>query len=371
MSFVNSNIIKPRLYDGTINQLGRYSFTFDAYEYISSNDEPAVIAIGSSRMREIFDGNLIGNYSETGYEFYNLAYAMDLPYIRMIEIHEIISSSPELVVIEIGPSTFSQLDPTVSHYNRTMQFMAHLMSMKPYFSQPNWVGLIDENDRQHLPIRYSEQMNHWSSYGQQSFEAKAKYDIFDEAQPYNCKNPDGHIRCAPFDLDGEAYKEYLRYPFQLPNVLASVKSTGTIINANGNPYAMSLEKYYGDYLEKRLNHSYHNPEGKHNKNHVALDYILSSLIENDINVLLVGLPYNPVFLSRLAPGQWDYVNQSLAKYVDNPDLHVIDYTWDSDWIDDDFSDLAHAARGGEVLFARKLANTIDRIVLDETETTWK
>ena len=77
-------------------------------------------------------------------DFFNLAYAMDLPYIRMIEIHELIKTSPELVIIEIGPSTFSQLDPSVNHYNRTMEFMAHLMSMKPYhlycirLSEPEW-----------------------------------------------------------------------------------------------------------------------------------------------------------------------------------------------------------------------------------------
>ena len=39
MLFVNSIftalIIKPRLYDGSVNELGRYSMTFDAYEYIS------------------------------------------------------------------------------------------------------------------------------------------------------------------------------------------------------------------------------------------------------------------------------------------------------------------------------------------------
>ena len=161
MSVVDSSIVKPRLYDGTVNQLGRYSFTFDAYDSISTRDNPSVIAIGSSRMREIFDGGLIGNLSQTGYDFFNLAYGMDLPYIRMIEIHELIKASPELVIIEIGPSTFSQLDPSVNHYNRTMQFMAHLMSMKPYIAEPEWFGVIEESDQEHLPMTYLQQKNHW------------------------------------------------------------------------------------------------------------------------------------------------------------------------------------------------------------------
>ena len=367
MSVVDSSIIKPRLYDGTVNQLGRYSFTFDAYDHISARDNPSVIAIGSSRMREIFDGGLIGNLSNAEYDFFNLAYGMDLPYIRMIEIHELIISSPGLVIIEIGPSTFSQLDPSVNHYNRTMQFMAHLMSMKPHIAEPEWFDIIDEKDEKYLPMNFQKQKVHWSSYGRESFEATIGYELFGNNQPFDCGPLIGHVRCVPFGIEEQEYEGYLRYPHQLPNVLASVKSTGTIINSNGNPYSMPLEKYYGTYLEKRLNHSYHNPEGNYNKNHAALDFILSNLIEHDVNVLLVGLPYNPVFLSRLAPGQWDYVNQSLALYNQNPHLHVVDYTWDTDWVDDDFSDLAHAARDGEILFAEKIVRTIDEILLFDGE----
>ena len=52
---VTNIIIKPRLYDGTINELGRYSFTFDAYEYISENSDDAIIAIGSSKMKFLME----------------------------------------------------------------------------------------------------------------------------------------------------------------------------------------------------------------------------------------------------------------------------------------------------------------------------
>ena len=71
----SEQIIKPRLYDGSINELGRYSFTFDAYDYIEENSENPIIALGSSKMREIFDGQPHrGVYSIQG-EFFNLAYA--------------------------------------------------------------------------------------------------------------------------------------------------------------------------------------------------------------------------------------------------------------------------------------------------------
>ena len=87
---IQDSVVRPRLYDGSVNQLGRYAFTFDAYEYIEDKSENPVIAIGSSKMREIFNGIKIGENTEFEGEFYNLAYARDKPYVRMIEIDAII-----------------------------------------------------------------------------------------------------------------------------------------------------------------------------------------------------------------------------------------------------------------------------------------
>ena len=108
--------------------------------------------------------------------------------------------------------------------------------------------------------------------------------------PYPC-GEDGHVRCVP-DMKGQEidYDDYLRYPFQLPNVLAHVKETGTIINSNGNPYSMPLERYYGIYLDKRIVNPYHNPEGIRNVNHDALDFIIEKLIANDIEILFEPTP---------------------------------------------------------------------------------
>ena len=83
------------------------------------------------------------------------------------------------------------------------------------------------------------------------------------------------------------YDKYIRYPSQLPNILEGVKKNGTIINSNGNPYAMSLEKYYGEYLDARIMNPYHNPEGVKNLNHLALDYMIDKFQKHDIDVLLV------------------------------------------------------------------------------------
>ena len=105
---IQDSVVKPRLYDGSVNELGRYAFTFDAYEYIEDNSENPVIAIGSSKMREIFNGITIGENTTFDGDFFNLAYAGDKPYIRMIEIDAIIELNPKLIIIEIGANTFHQ-----------------------------------------------------------------------------------------------------------------------------------------------------------------------------------------------------------------------------------------------------------------------
>ena len=362
---IDEQIIKPRLYDGTINQLGRYSFTFDGYEYVSENSDNAVIAIGTSKMREIFDGISIGENSTSGADFFNLAYGMDLPYIRMIEIDYLIETKPSLVIIEIGPNTFSQLDDSVWYYNRTIDFMYHLISMKSFVNEPDWVEYIAESDVSKLPLTYSEQKYHWASYGQESFETTLEYEFNNTPSPYPC-GEDGHVRCVP-DMNSQEidYDDYLRYPFQLPNVLAHVKETGTIINSNGNPYSMPLERYYGIYLDKRIVNPYHNPEGIRNVNHDALDFIIEKLIANDIEILLTGIPYNPFLLDRLEDGKWDYYNQSMAEYAEDPRINVADMMWDDDWSDDYFSDLAHASVSGEQFFTSKITPIIDEILIDE------
>ena len=55
---IEEEIVGPRLVDGTIVELGRYTFIYDAVDYLDSKAEAKVIAIGSSKIREGFDGGL-------------------------------------------------------------------------------------------------------------------------------------------------------------------------------------------------------------------------------------------------------------------------------------------------------------------------
>lgn len=346
----NSIIIKPRLYDGTVNDLGRYSFTFDAYEHIKEKSENSVIALGSSKMREIFDGNLIGEYTDFEGDFYNLAYASDRPYVRMIEIDALIRANPNLVMIEIGPNMFSSLAEPVP--DSTLSRMIQLMALNTEWQESTWDVVLTEGDRELLPDTRIKQLEYFSTISVESFDSTLAYSLGFDEPPYSCDADWGTVHCVPLPSD-PLYDDYVKYPIQFRNSLK-------VIKAGEAKY--TIEEFYGERLDNYLSRSYHNPEGVLNKNQIAFEFIIESLIANDIPVMLVNLPYNPVLIDRLSEGQWDYLNASIEVYSHKYDLEVVDYMWSNNMVDDDFNDFTHAARTGEVKFAEFIAPHIDDFI---------
>tara|TARA_B100001093_G_scaffold162960_1_gene155333 strand:+ start:1573 stop:2694 length:1122 start_codon:yes stop_codon:yes gene_type:complete len=347
---IGSTVIKPRLYDGTINELGRYAFTFDAYEYIEQNSEDAVIAIGSSKMREIFDGLQIGNSTSSSNDFFNLAYAGDRPYVRMIEIDAIIRTNPKMVIMEMGPNVLSSLSTPIP--DSIIGRMAQLMSLNSEWSEQSWNEIILEEDREILPMTKLEQIRHHANYTPEALESTLNYEFELQEQPYSCDRETGTVRCVPLS-DSTDYEQYIRYPIQFRNSLKSIKE--------GNS-KWTIDEFYGAKLDSYLAGSYHNPEGKINKNQIAFEFMIERLIENEIEVMLVGLPYNPVLIDRLSEHQWDYYNATIEQYRLQYDIAIIDYLWNEDWIEEDFNDYTHASREGELKFAEKISPHIDEIL---------
>ena len=347
--FVNT-IIKPRLYDGTINELGRYAFTFDAYDYIEDNSDKHVIAIGSSKMREIFDGVTIGELTDYSGDFFNLAYAGDRPYVRMIEIDALIRTDPQMVIIEIGPNVFSALSTPLP--KSTTGRMSQLMALNTEWAAQSWEKILDEEDKKILPISRFEQVRYFANYTPEAIESTINYELELEKQPYSCDPNWGTVHCVPA-VDSDEYDDYIRYPIQFRNSLKVIKE--------GNA-KWTIEEFYGERLDNYLNSSYHNPEGIRNKNQIAFEFIIEELINNDIDVVLVALPYNPVLIDRLSEGKWDYYNSTISAMELKYDITVIDYLWDNAWVEDDFNDFTHASREGEIKFAIDIAPKLDDIL---------
>ena len=348
---INNIIIKPRLYDGTINELGRYSFIFDAYEYIEDDSDNAVIAIGSSKMREILYGELLGQLVNYTGDFYNVAYAGDRPYVRMIEIDAIIAAKPKMVILEFGPNILSALPNPVPE--ATAGRMSQLMSLNTQWSEQSWEKILTDEDHNLLPIQRFDQIQYIGNYTTEAIEKTMTYHFGIEEPPYSCDRETGNVRCVP-SLGSEEFEQYIQYPIQFRNSLERIKAGKSSI---------TIEEFYGPRLDKYINSSYHNPEGVENKNYQAYNFIIDSLLDNQIEVLLVGLPYNPVLIDRLADGQWDYYNQTLEKYLHQDGITVVDYIWSNIWVETDFNDFTHASRQGEIKFAENLYPIIDNMMV--------
>tara|TARA_A100001037_G_scaffold283230_1_gene288528 strand:- start:138 stop:1295 length:1158 start_codon:yes stop_codon:yes gene_type:complete len=345
------SIIKPRLYDGSINELGRYSMTFDAYEYIEKNSDSAVIAIGSSKMRDAFDGQLLGELHGGEYDFYNIALAGDRPFVRMLEIDAIIAAQPEFIILEIGPNTFSSLG-AIGTPGPIISRMAQLVSIGDVNLEQYPDYVLNNSIKEQLPTTSIERVEYLSSYVPQALEDTIGIELLDLEQPYACSGANANVRCVPLPSNS-TYDDYLRYPVQFRNSLASIKA-GT--------HSISLDEFYGSRLDTYVNRSYHNPEGIVNENQIAFEYMIERFTSAGIEIILVGLPYNPVMLNRLSIGQWDYYNTTIATYEDLDMVYVVDMMWDNDWIDDHFNDYTHMSREGEIRFSEKLIQQISPIL---------
>lgn len=348
--FIVNVPLNNRLRDGTINDLGRYSFTFDAYDYISENSENPIIAIGSSKMREIFDGILIGEMTQYDGDFFNLAYAGEAPYVRMIEVDSIINTKPKLVIIEFGPNSFSKLQTPVSESVKNK--MSLLMSLNGESSNPSWLDNLEDEDRNILPINKFQQMEYLSSLTPKAIEKSISYEFGFEDQPYSCDFDWGSVRCVP-DENSAEFENYIQYPIQFRNSLKVIKE--------GNA-KFSLDEFYGPMLDNYLNSTYHNPEGKLNKNQIAYEFIIEKLLQNNIPVLVVSLPYNPVLMNKLPAGKWDYCNETLQNFDNKNGFNFVNYLWNVSWEEDSFNDYTHAARDAEIKFANLISVEIDNIL---------
>ena len=352
---IQDSVVKPRLYDGSVNELGRYAFTFDAYEYIEDNSENPVIAIGSSKMREIFNGITIGENTTFEGDFFNLAYAGNRPYIRMIEIDAMIELNPKLIIFEVGANTFSSMPQPLDE--GSIQRMTQLMALNTEWGKQSWEKILFEEDAKFLPLERSEQISYAASLTPESLEKTILYEFEIEEKPYSCDPVTGRVHCVPMQ-SGEKYNydQYLKYPTQFRNTLKLIKE--------GN-HSITLEEFYGERLDNYLARPYHNSEGLENRNQIAFEFMLQSLKNANIPVLLVGLPYNPVMVDRLEPGQWDYYNLTTSAYAEMEGVTVHDLIWDDGWVEEDFNDLAHASRDGELKFTSVISPLIDSILIGD------
>jgi hypothetical protein len=349
-----SGVVDRKLIDGSVMELGRYHFTFEAYEYISEDEAPSVIAWGSSKMRESFDGSEMEKISgHKDANFYNLGYASELPYLRLPEVSSMISSNPDVLVLELGPNTFSYLSTPLD--GSSLEKMNSLIYHSPLLNDGDYMTLMEHEDIDLLDASFGKRLKGHSRYSFPAIENYLIDEITDEETGWNCDQKLNNVRCAPHSTS-VLFEDYLRKPPQFSNYLERIKplDDGT------------LEEFYGERLDNYVKSRYHNPEGSYNKNHRAFDYIINEAIGNDIEVVLLALPYNPVLMQRLTPNQWGYLEQAIVNYSQRDDLTTVNLLDDSRFGNDSlFNDFSHMSELGEKQLSRVLIPYLDEVLSDK------
>ena len=181
---VNDELIKPEIYDGSVYSLGRQGFTADAYQYISENSEYPVIAIGTSKMRESFNGEDFEKRSQfDGIDYYNMGIGGNNDYWRMIETQRIIEANPEIVIMEIGPNTFSSLPYPIDQ--GSIDRMNAFLFQQPFLEDRDWLEILDENDSKLLPLDVLDRINYTSTISFVAIEEHLK-ELHEGPRGYEC-----------------------------------------------------------------------------------------------------------------------------------------------------------------------------------------
>ena len=142
---IEEEIVGPRLVNGTIVELGRYTFIYDAVDYLDSKSEATVLAVGSSKMREGFDGGLLDKESAArGVIYANLGVAADVPYFRMTNIEAIANLQPDVVVLELGPNSLSALETPLKQQD--IDRMNAMLYNRPINLKRDFELYLDEED---------------------------------------------------------------------------------------------------------------------------------------------------------------------------------------------------------------------------------
>ena len=150
-------------------------------------------------MREIFNGITIGENTTFDGDFYNLAYAGDKPYIRMIEIDAIIELNPKLIIIEVGANTFSSIPQPLD--GGSIQRMSQLMALNTEWGKQSWENALFQEDIKFLPMERHEQILYTASLTPESLEKTLLYEFEIEEKPYSCDPITGRVHCVPLQSD--------------------------------------------------------------------------------------------------------------------------------------------------------------------------
>ena len=341
LSIVNDSLMQ----DGSMLTGTRYTITKDALITIGDDNSNSVIGTGSSQMFKGLDGSCVRDLLVNDALVYNIAQPSSRPYTDMLHIPRIIETNPEVVLVEIAPNLLLNTSKSSEEYVE-LRFKLDSMNQDA-LDIGGWIDIIDPEHKEWVALDNYDRIKFKQEYFPNAIEERLNRIFYNETTARDT----GAYGWIP-DKSSEDWKNYLqtpifpadRYGFDGKSVEQReiYNDTQMIKTANYKP------SYYGS------------------QSHLALDYQISTLLENEIKVIIVSPPYHPLSLSYVTEGKWDGLNQTLQRYGEWPGVTLFDQTWTDGWEDQHFYDRNHLDDEGRLEFCSRIAPVIDR-VLNQTE----
>jgi hypothetical protein len=336
LSNAGQYIAEDELLNGSVVP-GRFSITYEGYKYISNDNSVSVVGIGSSVLQYAMDGKCMSNMSEVeNSKFYNFGMAGSYPYVEMVQIPALVKSAPSLVMIEIGPNSLWGWDTqsqSMSNYNN-LRFPLISMQMT-HDLNGEWYKILEQQDKNYFLNSSLQRDLQWRQYTRDAIDVKIENWVHDipKVENYNT---------VP-DKNSREWDDYL----QLPKHLSS-------------KYDLKNESQIRIDLDE--NHGVYNPKSDGTQNHAALEYMISSLNDAGIEVVLVGIPHHPWVNGYLNPGQLDGMNETYIDFSSKYNVHQIQMHWES-WNSNEFYNRNHLDSDGRERFCQQVTPFIDEVLL--------
>jgi len=336
LSNAGQYIAEDELLNGSVVP-GRFSITYEGYKYISNDNSVSVVGIGSSVLQYAMDGKCMSNMSEVeNSKFYNFGMAGSYPYVEMVQIPALVKSAPSLVMIEIGPNSLWGWDTqsqSMSNYNN-LRFPLISMQMT-HDLNGEWYNILEQQDKNYFLNSSLQRDLQWRQYTRDAIDVKIENWVHDipKVENYNT---------VP-DKNSREWDDYL----QLPKHLSS-------------KYDLKNESQIRIDLDE--NHGVYNPKSDGTQNHAALEYMISSLNDAGIEVVLVGIPHHPWVNGYLNPGQLDGMNETYIDFSSKYNVHQIQMYWES-WNSNEFYNRNHLDSDGRERFCQQVTPFIDEVLL--------
>ena len=344
LSSSTSGLVGEKLITSSITSSSRYGITFPAIDYIESEINNPIIAIGSSIIQAATDGKCISEDGlDSKFEVFNLGISGANPYTEILQIPALIRANPKLVLLDMGPNGLWNF------YNSTdldeyieFRFVINSIQMNQD-DIGGWTEIIREVDRSHLAYTYEEKMELVQRYSMATAEEYLKEIMSEHFELIEYQD-----RVPP--PDSHNWHDYLMKPiFREPFF---ERKTLHEISENLDPI-----------MSKKVSQGVYNPKSNGTLNHLAYEYMIDELRSANIPVLLVAVPHHPSVNEYLRPGQLDGFNHTFQRFTELSGVYGVNMYWES-WHPYMFRDRNHLGEFGREYYCERISEYINQVLSD-------